>query len=121
LCSLKSGTPVSFVSSPASDLYIQPEAALRLPGVIFWRFHGKSYLPGRRRLFGPEVAFIAAALWAFDPNAIGFNRIAKKTRFCSSFSPGECLLGFVANGSLKADPSKSPAVTIGPLGPHTAR
>ncbi len=29
-------------------------------------------------LFGAEVALIAAALWTFDPTAIGFNRVAKE-------------------------------------------
>jgi Dolichyl-phosphate-mannose-protein mannosyltransferase len=36
-------------------------------------------------LFGAEVGLIAAALWAFDPNAIGFNRIAKEDTFLLFF------------------------------------
>ncbi len=36
-------------------------------------------------LFGIEVALIAAALWAFDPMAIGFNRIAKEDSFLVFF------------------------------------
>ncbi|HZE72611.1 MAG TPA: glycosyltransferase family 39 protein [Pyrinomonadaceae bacterium] len=75
----------SFVSSPASDLYIQPEAALRLPGVIFGAFTAILIYLVAAELFGPEVAFIAAALWAFDPNAIGFNRIAKEDTFLLFF------------------------------------
>jgi len=36
-------------------------------------------------LFGAEVGLIAAALWAFDPSAIGFNRIAKEDTFLLFF------------------------------------
>ena len=36
-------------------------------------------------LFGVEVALIAAALWAFDPTAIGFNRVAKEDSFLLFF------------------------------------
>ena len=36
-------------------------------------------------LFGAEVALIAAALWAFDPSAIGFNRVAKEDTFLLFF------------------------------------
>src|SRR6185369_11150881 len=36
-------------------------------------------------LFGTEVALIAAALWTFDPMAIGFSRIAKEDSFLLFF------------------------------------
>jgi len=36
-------------------------------------------------LFGYEVALIAAALWTFDPTAIGFSRIAKEDSFLLFF------------------------------------
>ena len=36
-------------------------------------------------LFGAEVALIAAALWTFDPSAIGFNRVAKEDTFLLFF------------------------------------
>jgi 4-amino-4-deoxy-L-arabinose transferase-like glycosyltransferase len=36
-------------------------------------------------LFGVEIALLAAALWAFDPIAIGFNRIAKEDTFLLFF------------------------------------
>src|SRR6185503_10360649 len=36
-------------------------------------------------LFGVEVALISAALWAFDPNAIGFSRVAKEDTFLLFF------------------------------------
>jgi hypothetical protein len=75
----------AFVSSPASELYVQPETALRLPSAIFGALTGiLIYLVGAE-LFGAEVALIAAALWTFDPNAIGFNRIAKEDTFLLFF------------------------------------
>ena len=75
----------SFVSTPASDLYIQPETALRLPGVIFGALTAILIYLLAAELFGAEVALIAAALWTFDPNAIGFNRIAKEDTFLLFF------------------------------------
>ena len=75
----------SFVSTPASNLYIQPETALRLPGVIFGSLTAILIYLLAAELFGAEVALIAAALWTFDPNAIGFNRIAKEDTFLLFF------------------------------------
>ena len=75
----------AFVSTPASDLYIQPETALRLPGVIFGALTAILIYLLAAELFGAEVALIAAALWTFDPNAIGFNRIAKEDTFLLFF------------------------------------
>ena len=75
----------SFVSNSASDLYIQPETALRLPGVIFGALTAILIYLVAAELFGTEVALIAAALWTFDPNAIGFNRIAKEDTFLLFF------------------------------------
>jgi len=75
----------SFVSTPASNLYIQPETALRLPGVVFGSATAILIYLLAAELFGAEVALIAAALWTFDPNAIGFNRIAKEDTFLLFF------------------------------------
>src|SRR5262249_27813269 len=75
----------SFVSNPSSELYVQPETALRLPGVIFGSLTSILIYLVAAELFGAEVALIAAALWAFDPNAIGFNRIAKEDTFLLFF------------------------------------
>jgi Dolichyl-phosphate-mannose-protein mannosyltransferase len=64
---------------------IAPETALRLPGTIFGAFTALLIYLIAAELFGPEVALIAAALWAFDPTAIGFNRIAKEDTFLLFF------------------------------------
>ncbi len=74
----------SFVSSHPAET-IQPETALRLPGVILGAFTALLIYLVTAELFGPEVALIAAALWAFDPNAIGFNRVAKEDTFLVFF------------------------------------
>jgi hypothetical protein len=68
-----------------SQLYVQPETALRLPVTIFGAATTILIYLVAVELFGAEVALIAAALWAFDPNAIGFNRIAKEDSFLLFF------------------------------------
>jgi len=64
---------------------ISAETALRLPGTILGAFTALLIYLIAAELFGAEVALIAAALWAFDPNAIGFNRIAKEDTFLLFF------------------------------------
>ncbi|HEX8844477.1 MAG TPA: glycosyltransferase family 39 protein [Pyrinomonadaceae bacterium] len=70
----------SLVASYPS-LGIPKEAALRLPGAILGAFTALLIFLVVSELFGIEVAFIAAALWALDPSGIGFNRIAKEDSF----------------------------------------
>jgi hypothetical protein len=64
---------------------IAPETALRLPGTIFGALTSILIYLLAAELFGAEVGLIAAALWAFDPMAIGFNRIAKEDTFLLFF------------------------------------
>ena len=64
---------------------IAPEAALRFPSALFGAFTVVLIYFVATELFGAEVGLIAAALWAFDPNAIGFNRIAKEDTFLLFF------------------------------------
>jgi 4-amino-4-deoxy-L-arabinose transferase-like glycosyltransferase len=59
--------------------------ALRLPGAIAGALTTLLIYLIAAELFGAEVALIAAALWAFDPNAIAFNRIAKEDTFLLFF------------------------------------
>ena len=74
----------SFVASrPANQ--IAPETALRLPGAIVGALTTVLIFLIAAELFGAEVALIAAALWAFDPSAIGFNRVAKEDSFLLFF------------------------------------
>ena len=74
----------SFVASRPSNR-IAPETALRLPGAIFGALSTLLIFLIASELFGVEVALIAAALWAFDPSAIGFNRVAKEDSFLLFF------------------------------------
>jgi hypothetical protein len=71
----------SSIVSNHSQLRISTEAALRLPGVILGALTSLLIFLVVSELFGVEVAFIAAALWAIDPSGIGFNRIAKEDSF----------------------------------------
>jgi 4-amino-4-deoxy-L-arabinose transferase-like glycosyltransferase len=74
----------SFVANRRAE-HIQPETALRLPGVVLGAFSALLIYLIAAELFGAEVALIAAALWTFDPNAIGFNRVAKEDTFLMFF------------------------------------
>jgi hypothetical protein len=74
----------SFVAGHPAE-YIQPETALRLPGALLGALTALLIYLIAAELFGPEVALIAAALWTFDPNAIGFNRVAKEDTFLLFF------------------------------------
>ena len=64
---------------------ISPETALRLPGVIAGALTALLIYLIAAELFGAEVALIAAALWAFNPSAIAFARIAKEDTFLLFF------------------------------------
>jgi hypothetical protein len=64
---------------------ISPESALRFPGTIFGALTAVLIYLLAAELFGAEVGLIAAALWAFDPMAVGFNRIAKEDTFLLFF------------------------------------
>ncbi|HEV7797316.1 MAG TPA: glycosyltransferase family 39 protein, partial [Pyrinomonadaceae bacterium] len=65
--------------------FISPETALRLPSTIFGALTAILIYLLAAELFGAEVGLIAAALWAFDPMAIGFNRVAKEDTFLLFF------------------------------------
>ncbi|MGH9932057.1 MAG: glycosyltransferase family 39 protein [Pyrinomonadaceae bacterium] len=73
------------IPSLGGERPIAPETALRYPGTLLGALTAiLIYLLGAE-LFGAEVGLIAAALWAFDPMAIGFNRIAKEDTFLLFF------------------------------------
>jgi len=67
------------------ELKLPVEVSLRLPGAIFGAVIPVLIFLVASELFGSEVALIAAALWAFDPLALGFNRIAKEDTFLIFF------------------------------------
>lgn len=70
-------------SDPA--LRVSTEAAARTPGALLGALTALLLFLVARELFGPGVGLIAAALWAFDPAAVGFNRIAKEDSFLVFF------------------------------------
>ena len=75
----------SLVAAHPAELSVPVEAALRLPGVVFGALTVVVLFFVTAELFGTEAALIAAALWAFDPSAIGFNRVAKEDTFLVFF------------------------------------
>jgi len=64
---------------------IPDEAALRFPTALFGTLTALLIFFLVNELFGPAIALISAALWAVDPNAIGFDRIAKEDSFLLFF------------------------------------
>jgi hypothetical protein len=73
------------ISSLHSWKEVSPEAALRLPSVIFGALSAILIYLMATELFGVEIGLLAAALWSFDPTAIGLNRIAKEDTFLLFF------------------------------------
>ena len=57
------------------------ETALRLPGALLGALTSLLIFLVVSELFGTPTALVAAALWAFDPQAAGFNRVAKEDTF----------------------------------------
>ena len=66
----------SVISRPTP--LISEEAALRFPLVLFGTFTILLLFLLVRELFGRSIAILSAALWALEPMAIGFDRIAKE-------------------------------------------
>jgi predicted membrane-bound dolichyl-phosphate-mannose-protein mannosyltransferase len=75
----------NLVGGPGSEFFIPVEAAVRLPNVIVGSLITLVLYLVIAELFGGEIALLAAALWAVDPIAIGFNRIAKEDTFLLFF------------------------------------
>jgi hypothetical protein len=67
------------------SMRLSTETALRLPGVALGALTSLLIFLVASELFGTEIGLIAAALWALDPSAIGFNRIAKEDTFLLFF------------------------------------
>ncbi len=68
-----------------TQLRVADETALRLPGVLLGTLTALLIFLVTAELFGPTTALVAAALWALDPAAVAFNRIAKEDTFLLFF------------------------------------
>ncbi|HVF57842.1 MAG TPA: glycosyltransferase family 39 protein [Pyrinomonadaceae bacterium] len=66
-------------------LQISNETAVRLPAALVGALTALLIFLVTTELFGAETGLLAAMLWAFDPAAIGFNRIAKEDSFLVFF------------------------------------
>jgi hypothetical protein len=71
----------SLAQAHPDSLRVSTEAALRFPSALFGALTALLIYLVVAELFGAEVALLSAALWALDPNAIAFNRIAKEDTF----------------------------------------
>jgi hypothetical protein len=67
------------------QLRVSEETALRLPAALFGACTSLLLYLVVSELFGAPTGLIAAALWAFDPSGISFNRIAKEDTFLLFF------------------------------------
>ena len=68
----------SWNSVAGGDLKVSDEAALRFPIALFGTFSLLLIYLLTSALFGRPIGLIAAGLWAVEPMAIGFDRIAKE-------------------------------------------
>ncbi|HRH45038.1 MAG TPA: glycosyltransferase family 39 protein, partial [Pyrinomonadaceae bacterium] len=68
-----------------SSAQISEEFALRFPTVLFGSLTILLIFLLVKELFGSTIGFISASFWAVDPNAIGFDRIAKEDSFLLFF------------------------------------
>ena len=66
----------NYVLAPRFE--ISDETALRFPVALFGTFSTLLIFLLVRELFGRSIGLISAALWAVEPMAIGFDRIAKE-------------------------------------------
>ena len=73
------------LASSHASLRVSLEQAVRLPGTLVGALSSLLIFLIVAELFGVEVGLVAAALWAFDPAAVGFNRIAKEDSFLLFF------------------------------------
>lgn len=76
----------------AASINIREEAALRFPIALFGTFTSLLLFLLLSELFGRSYGLIAAALWAVEPMAIGFDRVAKEDSLVLFFFLLTCLL-----------------------------
>ena len=93
-------------ASPAAGVSI--ETGLRFPSVLFGTLTVLLIYLLVNQLFGREAALIAAALWAFDPQAIGFNRIAKEDTFLLFFFLLANVFWLKSQRVAEGEPDKNP-------------
>ena len=72
-------------ASVSPERKISDEFALRFPTALFGTFTILLLFLFAKELFGSTIGLIAAALWAIEPTAIGFDRIAKEDSFLLFF------------------------------------
>jgi len=93
-------------SRPA--LNVSVEAALRWPNALFGALTAVLIYFLATELFGFEVGMIGAALWAFDPLAIGFSRIAKEDSLLTFFFLLAMVFWVVGHRIAETEPKRKP-------------
>jgi hypothetical protein len=96
------------VGGEQSELFVPVEAAVRLPNVIVGSLITLLLYLVISELFGVEIALLATALWAVDPIAIGFNRIAKEDTFLLFFFLLANVLWLRGQRIAESEPNRNP-------------
>lgn len=92
------------------EMDVPVESALRLPIALFGALTAVLIFLVASELFGTEVGCIAAALWAFDPLVIGFNRIAKEDTLLVFFFLLANVFWLRAQRVAESQPQRDPAI-----------
>jgi len=96
------------VGGQQSELFIPVETAVRLPNVIVGSLITLLLYFVIAELFGGEIALLATALWAVDPIAISFNRIAKEDTFLLFFFLVANVLWLRGQRVAESEPTRNP-------------
>jgi Dolichyl-phosphate-mannose-protein mannosyltransferase len=89
-------------------LNVPLEGALRFPGALLGALTTVLIYLVMAELFGAEAALVAAALWALDPAAVGFNRIAKEDTFFVFFFLLACVFWLRSQTVAEGGEGRSP-------------
>ena len=90
------------------ELNVPVETSLRVPSALFGAFTAILIFLVATELFGWEIGLLSAALWTFDPLAIGYNRIAKEDTFLIFFFLLANLFWLRGQRAAESQPEKNP-------------
>ena len=99
----------SIVGNQHPEVFMPVETAVRLPNVLAGSLITLLLYFVIAELFGGEIALLAAALWAVDPIAISFNRIAKEDTFLLFFFLIANIIWLRGQRVAESEPDRNPA------------
>ena len=90
------------------ELNVPVETSLRIPSALFGALTAILIFLVATELFGWEIGLLSAALWTFDPLAIGYNRIAKEDTFLIFFFLLANFFWLRGQRAAESEPAKNP-------------